>query len=108
MPFAVASLNLFLPFPSNEMSAICLFQPAANTGGRRGKPGWHKLGSWYLEKGMSTMTKTLDVITEAIRSSKHPFSRTDNRPKKAHKHRYERRKIKEYLQLGDWLTEEAT
>jgi hypothetical protein len=56
---------------------------------------------------MSTMTKTLDVITEAIRSSKHPFSKADNRPKKAHKHRYERRKIKEYLQLGDWLTEEA-
>jgi hypothetical protein len=53
------------------------------------------------------MTKTLDVITEAIRSSKHPFNKNDNRPKKAHKHRYERRKIKEYLQLGDWLTEEA-
>jgi hypothetical protein len=60
-----------------------------------------------LEKGMSNMTKTLDVITEAIRSSKHPFSKADNRPKKAQKHRYERRKIKEYLQLGDWLTEEA-
>lgn len=53
------------------------------------------------------MTKTLDVITEAIRSSKHPFSKTDNRPKKAQKNRYERRKIKEYLHLGDWLTEEA-
>ncbi len=62
----------------------------------------------YLEKGMSNMTKTLDVITEAIRSTKTPFSRTDNRPKKAQKHRYERRKIKEYLHLGEWLTEEAT
>lgn len=60
------------------------------------------------EKGMSNMTKTLDVITEAVRSSKNPFSKTDNRPKKAQKHRYERRKIKEYLHLGDWLTEEAT
>jgi len=73
--------------------------------------GRSRVGTKYaqgnLEKGMSTMTKTLDVITEAIRSSKHPFSKTDNRPKKAHKHRYERRKIKEYLQLGDWLTEEA-
>jgi hypothetical protein len=61
-----------------------------------------------LEKGMSNMTKTLDAISEAIKSSKHPFSKTDNRPKKAQKHRYERRKIKEYLHLGEWLTEEAT
>lgn len=53
------------------------------------------------------MTKTLDVITEAIRNSKHPFRNTDNRPKKAQKHRYERRKIKEYLQLGEWGSEEA-
>jgi len=54
------------------------------------------------------MTKTLDVITEAIRDSKHPFRKADDRPKKAQKSRYERRKIKEYLHLGDWLTEEAT
>ena len=53
------------------------------------------------------MTKTLDVITEAIRNSKHPFRNTDNRPKKAQKHRYERRKIKEYLHLGDWVAEET-
>jgi hypothetical protein len=56
------------------------------------------------------MTKTLDVLVEAIRSSKHPFHKTDNRPKKAQKNRYERRKIKEYLHLGegDWLAEDAT
>ena len=48
------------------------------------------------------MTKTLELITEAIRSTKHPFRKTDSRPKKAQKNRYERRKIKEYLQLGDW------
>ena len=53
------------------------------------------------------MTKTLDVITEAIRNSKHLFRNADNRPKKAQKHRYERRKIKEYLHLGDWVTEEV-
>ena len=53
------------------------------------------------------MTKTLDVITEAIRSGKHPFPKVDNRPKKAQKHRYERRKIKEYLHLGENLIEEA-
>jgi len=53
------------------------------------------------------MTKTLDVITEAIRNSKSPFRKSDSRPKKAQKHRYERRKIKEYLHLGESLTEET-
>jgi len=53
------------------------------------------------------MSKTLDAITEALRSSKNPFHQADSRPKKAQKHRYERRKIKEYLHLGDWVPEEA-
>lgn len=53
------------------------------------------------------MTKTLDVIDEAVRNPKPPFRKIDNQPKKALKHRYERRKIKAYLNLGDWLTEEA-
>ncbi len=53
------------------------------------------------------MTKTLNVITEALSSTKHPFPNADSRPKKAQKHRYERRKIKEYLHLGEWLGEEA-
>jgi hypothetical protein len=53
------------------------------------------------------MTKTLDVMTETIRNSKQPFRKADNRPNKALKHRYERRKIKEYLHLGDWVGEET-
>lgn len=52
------------------------------------------------------MTKTLDVLGEAIRNGKYPFRNLDNRPKKAQKHRYERRKVKEYLQLGEWGTGE--
>ena len=48
------------------------------------------------------MAKTLDAITEIIRNPKHPFRKADDRPVKAQKHRYERRKIKEYLRLGDW------
>lgn len=59
-----------------------------------------------LRKEKLDMTKTLDLITEAIRSSKPPFRKADHHPKKAQKHRYERRKVKEYLHLGDWLTEE--
>ncbi len=52
------------------------------------------------------MMKTMEVISDAIRDPKHPFRKADNQPKKAQKNRYERRKIKEYLHLGDWLTEE--
>ncbi len=52
------------------------------------------------------MTKTLDVINDAVRNPKHSFRKADNQPKKALKHRYERRKVREYLHLTDWLTEE--
>ena len=52
------------------------------------------------------MTKTLEVISEAIRSSKPPFRKVDSQPKKPLKHRYERRKIKEYLHLGEWVSPE--
>ena len=58
------------------------------------------------KKGIA-MTKTLEMITEAIRGSKHPFNKIENLPKKAQKHRYERRKIKECLHLSDRITEEA-
>lgn len=51
------------------------------------------------------MIKTIEVITEAIRNPKHQFRQADARPKKAQKHRYERRKINEYLKLGDWVQE---
>jgi len=53
------------------------------------------------------MTKTLDVITEIIRNPKHPFRKADDRPEKAHKHRYERRKIREFIRLGSWAQEET-
>ena len=52
------------------------------------------------------MTKISETIGEVVRDPKHPFRKTDNQPKKALKHRYERRKIKEYLHLGYWLEEE--
>jgi hypothetical protein len=52
------------------------------------------------------MTKTWDVISEAVKNPKHTFRKAEVRPKKAQKHRYERRKIKEYLHLSDLMTEE--
>jgi hypothetical protein len=53
------------------------------------------------------MTKSLEVIDEAVRNPKHPFRKADNQPKKQLKHRYERRKIREYLHLADWMAQEA-
>lgn len=53
------------------------------------------------------MTKSLQVISETIRDPKHPFRKVDNQPKKPLKHRYERRKIKEYLHLGELMSPEA-
>jgi hypothetical protein len=52
------------------------------------------------------MTKTIDTITEIIRDPKHPFRKADDRPMKAQKHRYERRKVKEIIRLGDWVEEQ--
>ena len=49
------------------------------------------------------MTKTLDLITETIRNSKHPFRKVEDNPEKPKKNRYERRKIREYIKLGDWV-----
>jgi len=51
------------------------------------------------------MTKTLEFISDVIRNPKHPFPQADNRPDKPQKHRYERRKIKEYIKLADWMAE---
>jgi hypothetical protein len=48
------------------------------------------------------MTKTLTVLQDTVRSPKHPFRQVDNRPAKPQKNRYERRKVREFLRLGDW------
>ena len=48
------------------------------------------------------MIKTLELITEAVANPKNAFRQLTNRPKKAEKHRYERRKVREILKLGAW------
>ena len=76
---------------------------------------WPRTGHWHPSRLASctkgnknqAMTKSLEVISEAIRNPKHPFRKVDNQPKKPLKHRYERRKIKEYLHLGEWEPNEA-
>jgi hypothetical protein len=54
------------------------------------------------QKGYSTMSKTVDIITDVIRNAKHPFRQVDDRPDKQKKNRYERRKVKEIIKLSDW------
>jgi len=53
------------------------------------------------------MKKMMEAITEVIRDTNHPFRKLEHQPKKSLKNRYERRKVKEYLHLTDWQTEEA-
>lgn len=48
------------------------------------------------------MIKTLDLITEMVRNPKSSIHKITDRPRKAEKHRHERRKVREYLKLGDW------
>jgi hypothetical protein len=60
-----------------------------------------------VEKGKHAMMKsTIQFMNEAIKNPKHPFRKTDSQPRKAQKNRYERRKVKEFLHLGDWSQEE--
>lgn len=49
-----------------------------------------------------SMTKPLDHVDEVIRNPKHPFRQVGDRPDKPHKHRYERRKIREFIRAGEW------
>jgi len=56
-------------------------------------------------KGNQSMIKSIDALAEIIRNPKHAFRKADDRPVKAQKHRYERRKIKEFIKQWD-LAEE--
>ena len=51
------------------------------------------------------MTKSMDVISDAIRTNKNSFRQIVDRPDKPHKHRYERRKVKQFIHSGDWTDE---
>lgn len=67
--------------------------------------GGHLVGRRAAGKVHSAMIKTLEAITEVIRNPKPSFRQAEDRPQKAKKHRYERRKIKEIIRLGDWMQE---
>jgi hypothetical protein len=51
------------------------------------------------------MIKALNLIQEIVCNTNHPFRQSDSRLAKTRKNRYERRKIREFLHLGDWTGE---
>jgi len=53
------------------------------------------------------MMKPLQDLGETSRNSKPTFSKFDQQPRKQQKHRYERRKIRAYLQHRDFETLES-
>jgi hypothetical protein len=52
-----------------------------------------------------SMAKSLEMIVDVIRNTKHPFRQLSDRPDKPHKSRYERRKVKQFIHVGDWMAE---
>ena len=49
--------------------------------------------------------KTPDMMVELVRIHKNAFRLADTRSSKVQQSRYERRKVREFLRLGDWLSE---
>jgi hypothetical protein len=54
------------------------------------------------------MSPNNDLISETLRDPKHPFRAAGDRPRKSQKHRYERRKAREFIKITDWSLDTAT
>lgn len=46
--------------------------------------------------------KSVDMLVDLVRMPKHPFRAADQRATKVQQSRYERRKVRECLRMGDW------
>jgi hypothetical protein len=49
--------------------------------------------------------KTADMMVELVRTHKTAFRLADQRVTKVNQSRYERRKIRELLRVGDWVAD---
>ena len=49
--------------------------------------------------------KTADMMVELVRIHKNAFRLADQRTTKVNQSRYERRKVRELLRLGDWVAD---
>jgi len=50
---------------------------------------------------LTLMKKKTDVVSGLV-SEEHPFHQAQTQPGKAKQHRYERRKVRSILKVGDW------
>ena len=71
-----------------------------------------ELASFRLCEGSNKQTerkyvlmKTADMMVDLVRTQKHPFRLADMRITKMQQNRYERRKVREVLRLGDWVAD---
>ena len=51
------------------------------------------------------MSKSQEQIAEAVQNHRYHPRNADSRPQKAQKHRYERRKVREFIRVSDWVEE---
>ncbi len=49
--------------------------------------------------------KSPDMLVELVRIQKNAFRLADQRITKMNQNRYERRKVREFLRLGDWAAD---
>ena len=69
---------------------------------RPSRARWPSGASGSKTQSVVPMTKTTDLLSEVLQDTKHPFRAVGDRQRKPQKHRYERRKARECLRLGDW------
>ena len=62
-------------------------------------------GSNKQPERKSVLMKTADTMVDSVRIHKNAFRLADTRSSKVQQSRYERRKIRVFLRLGDWLAE---
>ena len=49
------------------------------------------------------MTKSNGAMSEAVLDTQHPFQQVDGLTQKPKKHRYERRKVRQFLHSNEWM-----
>lgn len=92
---------------SVSMEALAVDRWDTGVGGNGGVPTGQP--SLRLQPNLEgvPMKKHAEPMAEVVRDAKPPFRKLQHQPKKALRHRYERRKIKAYLNLANWLSEET-
>jgi hypothetical protein len=60
-----------------------------------------------ISNAVRIMPKSIEQIAEVVQNHRHNLKNVDSRPQKAQKHRYERRKVREAIRLGDWAGDQS-